>query len=398
MIANFSIRVLSRRRGIALVLVVLVMALAGVMAYAMLSAAAVQATSSANAVAAATARAQAESGIHLAMYYLLNPANAPASFSPPCTMPSVTFATTQPANTIPGNVSITVGSPTNNCYSVAATGSSGGNGAVTRTITAQICLGSEYFIQQAGAFNNGVTIGANATFTSTDPNVPALASNGTVTNNGHVNGNIDAAQVNGNGTQSNGTVNSAPPAPAPYAGTVTDYTQAYVYQGKQCYPVVVGPTISTPASYGPTSSNPLGIYYSTGNLTVSNSLTINGTLIVPGSLVNSNSITITPVALQLSANYPALVVNSKLTMSGHTSSLNATGVVYVGTQIAGSGTNASTDIAINGALLVAGTGFSNYSGQVSVTYNAAYTNIPNFVNAGDTQQRTPLVKIISWSE
>ena len=70
----------SRRRGIALVLVVLVMALATILAYSLLSGSALQATAGGNAIAAATARAQAESGIHLAMYYILNPANAPATF------------------------------------------------------------------------------------------------------------------------------------------------------------------------------------------------------------------------------------------------------------------------------------------------------------------------------
>jgi hypothetical protein len=122
-------------------------------------------------------------------------------------------------------------------------------------------------------------------------------------------------------------------------------------------------------------------------------------LIVTGSLTNASSISITPVAVQLSTSYPALVVNQKITMSGHGSLLNATGVVYVGTGITGSGTNNTTGITVNGALLVTSGGINSlYTGQLSVTYNAAYTNIPNFVNSSDAQQRTPLVKIISWSE
>ena len=162
---QFPSRIRSRRRGIALVLVVFVMALAAILGYAMLSASALQATAGSNAVAAATARAQAESGIHLAMYYLLNPNNAPSV--PPCTWSNVTFATTQPAATIPGSVTIQVGSPSNGCYQVIATGSSGssiGGGAVTRTITAEICVGGSYVIQQAGAFNSTVILGTQTTF------------------------------------------------------------------------------------------------------------------------------------------------------------------------------------------------------------------------------------------
>ena len=68
------------------------------------------------------------------MYYLLK--NQPATG---VSWPNVTFATVSPAATIPGNVSIQIGSPTNGCYPVTATGSSGsstGGGVVTRTITA----------------------------------------------------------------------------------------------------------------------------------------------------------------------------------------------------------------------------------------------------------------------
>ena len=53
-----------------------------------------------------------------------------------------------------------------------------------------------------------------------------------------------------------------------------------VYQGTQYSPGVISSPVSTAASYGPTPSNPLGIYYNTGSLTVSKALSINGTLIV----------------------------------------------------------------------------------------------------------------------
>ena len=149
----------------------LVMALAGILAYAMLSASAVQATAGANATAAATARAQAESGIHLAMYYLLNPGNAPASFIPGGAPVTVQFATTQPAVTIPGSVTIQVGALSNHCCSVVSTGSSDSSAGVkpvTRTITAEIQVGTPLVINQAGAFNTAITVGANATFSSSN--------------------------------------------------------------------------------------------------------------------------------------------------------------------------------------------------------------------------------------
>jgi Tfp pilus assembly protein PilX/cytoskeletal protein CcmA (bactofilin family) len=403
--AQFPTRFRSRHRGIALVLVVCVMALAAILGYAMLSASALQATASGNAVAAAVARAQAESGIHLAMYYLLNPANAPSA--PPCTWSNVTFATASPAQTIPGSVTIQVGSPTNNCYTVVATGSSGsstGGGAVTRTITAKICVGGNYQIQQAGAFNAGVTLTAQSSFIN--PHALAVASNSAITNNGTINGNIIAPSTpTGTGTQINGSVTISPStvAPAPTSpGNVYDYTQPYVYQGVTCYPTLIGPTISATTSYSPSSypNNPLGIFYSSGNLAVNQQLTINGTLIVQGNLTNSSKIYITPVASTMVTNLPALVVNQKLTISGAARVLSATGVVYVGTQIAGSGTTTTSNMTINGALLDSGTvPITGYSGALSVTYNSAYTNIPGFVSATtDAAQTTQWVKIISWSE
>jgi Tfp pilus assembly protein PilX len=398
---QFPTRIRSRRRGIALVLVVFVMALAAILGYAMLTASAVQATAGGNAIAAAVARAQAESGIHLAMYYLLNPGNAPSA--PPCTWSNVTFATVHPAATIPGSVTIQVGSPSNGCYQVISTGSSGsstGGGAVTRTITAEICVGGSYQIEQGGAFNSSMTIGLTSSFTSANPNAPALAvaSGFSVTNNGQINGSVTGSLIPGSGSQINGTVSAAPtvqPAPANSA-YVFDYTQPYVYQGVTCYPTqITGSTLSTSPTSSPTT-NPLGIYYCTGSLTVSGQVTISGTLVVGGTLTNTGKLYITPVVSTLSTNMPALVVKQKLTMSGASRVLNATGVVYVGLGITGAGSTSTSNMTVDGALLDNG-GVATYSGALAVTYNSAYTDIPSFVSTG-SGQTTPWVKIISWSE
>jgi len=387
-----------RRKGIALVLVVLVMAVATILAYAMLSGSAVQATAAGNAVAAATARAQAESGIHLAMFYILNPTDAPANFFNNTTS-NITFATTSPAATIPGSVTIVMGAPTNSCYPVTATGSSGssmGGGAVTRTITAEICAGSTYQINQAAAFNTAVTLGAADTFSSANSTSPALVSTGSVLGSGVVSGNIEASSVSLGTVQTNGSVSGAPTMPSsPNTGTVANFAAPYVYQGVQYNATQLGATVSSAVSYGPTPSNPLGIYYTTGPLTVSKALTINGTLVVPGTLMSVNAaVNVTPVATTLTTNYPAIVVGSKLTLDGSAASVNATGVVYVASGITGLSSTSATNVTVNGALMVTGGGITNYSGKMSVTYNPAYTNIPNFASSNTT----PCVKIISWSE
>jgi hypothetical protein len=373
------------------------MALATILAYAMLSGSAVQATAAGNAVAAATARAQAESGIHLAMFYILNPSDAPATFFNGTTS-NITFATTSPAVTIPGSVTIVMGAPTNGCYPVTAIGSSGasvGGGAVTRTITAEICSGSTYQINQAGAFNTNVALSATEKFTSANASSPALVTTGSVTGSGVVSGNIEASSVSVGTSQTNGSVSGAPlTPPSPNAGTVTNFSSSYVYQGVQYNATQLGATVNSPVGYGPTPSNPLGIYYTTGALTVNKALSVNGTLVVGGTLTVTSTVNVTPVTTTLTTNYPAIVVGSKLTMELSTSSLTATGVVYVGTGITGVGTTGTTNISVNGALMVTSGGISTYSGKMAVTYNPAYTNIPNFASSNTS----PCVKIISWSE
>ena len=226
----------------------------------------------------------------------------------------------------------------------------------------------------------------------------AIASGNSVTNDGAISGNVSGTLIPGSGAQTNGTVNSAPTvAPAPAGSAyVYDYSQPYIYQGITCYPTQIsGSTLSASPSSSPTT-NPLGIYYCTGSLTVSGQVNIAGTLVVEGSLTNTGKIYITPATSTLSTNMPALVVDQKLITSGGARVLNATGVVYVGTAIRAIGSTTTSNITINGALLDSG-GITSYSGALSVTYNSAYTDIPSFVSIG-SGQTTPWVKIISWSE
>ena len=135
-----------------------------------------------------------------------------------------------------------------------------------------------------------------------------MASSGTITNNGQISGNIIAGSFVGNGTQTNGTVTISPsvPAPAPTSfADVYDYTQPYVYQGVTCYPTqITASTLGASPSSSPTT-NPLGIYYVNGALTVSGSVSIVGTLIVEGTLTNSGNLNITPALSTLSTNMPA---------------------------------------------------------------------------------------------
>jgi len=91
------------------------------------------------------------------------------------------------------------------------------------------------------------------------------------------------------------------------------------------------------------------------------------------------------------------VVNNELSMSGHSASLNATGVTYIANGIYGVATSSATNVTINGALLITKNAInSTYAGTLSVTYNPTYTNIPSF-DVNDWASNSS-VKIIAWSE
>ncbi len=389
-----------RRRGIALILVLLVMAVASILAFAMLSASALQATAGSNAVTAAAAQAQAESGIHLAAYYLTHPNTAIGSelaSQEAWASGPVSFLPSQPSTAMPGTVSVTVSYLGGNFYNVIAVGSvpSATDGQpITRTITAELEAISSYQITGAGAFNvaNSITIGQGVTITGS-PNALSTMGSVQITGTGQANGNVSASSVSGNVNGSTLPVPSA--APAPTSGTITDYSQPYYYQGMLYYP---GEVSGTGGTYGSQPSNPLGIYYYQGSLTVTGPMTVNGTLYVKGgSLIDKSTVTINPNASQLTYNLPALVVDQSLEMYGSGNTLTANGVVCTASGITNVLSSSSTTLTINGALLITNTNvtkaINNGSDQVNVTFNSGYTNVLNLVASGPAT-----IKIISWSE
>ena len=345
-----SNKTLTCRRGIALILVLLVMAVASILAFAMLSASALQAEAGSNAITAAAAQAQAESGIRLAAYYLTHPDTAPVSAGN-WTSAGISFVSTAPPITMPGSVTVTVSSTgSQNYYNVTAVGSvptSTDGQQITRQITAQLEVVPSYQITGAGASNvtPTLTIGSGVIF---DGSISTSASVN-ITGSGVVTGNVSASSFLGNAPE--GQELSAPSAPpAPTAGTVTDYSQPYYYQGTVYYPVNVGNTVTTSESLGPTPGNPLGIFYCSGNLTVSAALSVTGTLYVDGgTLIDQSSVTINPVSLaQLTYSLPALVVDKSLEMKGANRTFTANGVVCTNSGITNATPSNTTTVNITG--------------------------------------------------
>jgi Tfp pilus assembly protein PilX len=372
------LQTIARRRGIALILVLVVMAVAGILAFALLTAGALQAAAGSNGITAAEAQAQAESGIHLAAYYLTHPQTAPVSagsWGPT----AVTFTSTQPPTSLPGTATVTVAAVvgTTNYFNITSVGSvptATSGQQITRTITAELEVIPSYQITGAGESNAASLIVRSGVTITGD-----VAGSGTISTQG-------TGSISGNINQSL----ASPPAPT---GTITDYTQQYYYQGTLYTP---GPVSGTGGTYGPTASNPLGIYYYSGNITVTGPLVVTGTLYIKsGTLVDNKTITINPVSLaNMTYDMPALVVDQAIQMKAN-ATLTANGVVCTGLGITNSLANASTQVTITGALLITGNGggITNGSAHVNITYNAAYTNVLDLV-----ANSPPAVKVISWSE
>jgi hypothetical protein len=391
------------RRGLALVLVVCVMALASILAYALLSGASLQATASDNSLAAAVAEGQAESGIHLAMYYLMNPSHAPTltnGYWPGAS--GITFSTTAtPAAQMPGNVTVTVTNPSTDLYDIASIGSSQGasmgGGVMTRTITAQVQVATSYQIPQAATFNSTMTLSGNVSITGS-PTAIASAQKVTLSTGSTVTGNVEASLLSQSGGIINGNylgpdTNSTP---APSAANL-NYYLTYTYQGQTYSATQLGSATLTSGNMPAANpaTNPLNVYYYTGgDLTLTGPINLAGTLVVQGGnlILQGNGNTITA-----QSGMPALITDKAIKVKGTNNSLTINGVAYAASGIANvGGANTGSTLTINGAILVSsGTTLTSNGTAVSITYNSALASAPTITTANQTPTS---VKLVSWSE
>jgi hypothetical protein len=376
--------------------VITVMSVATILAWAILSGSAIQSQISTNGINAAVADAQAESGVHLAMYYLLNPQYSPVNLqsATPVTLGSgITFAsTTQPANPIPGNCSVTVQQTGTNQYYVTSTGSSAGSGfgggAITRAVGAQVQVNTAYLIQQATTFNCAVTITGGFTVKGS-PDAIRSSQAVTISAGNTVTGNIRA--LSESGSFSGGSLLPAPASPpAPTSADLHDYSQPYSYQGVTYTPVKLGSATISGSTLGPTAGNPLGIFWYNGDVFLAGGETINGTLAVKNGnlwLSGANN-TVNPQSLM-----PAVVIDKQLETTLTNTGLTANGVVYAGTGLKAIGGSPNVTLTINGSLLINTGGITNWKGTTKITYVANNCNVPTLSSANQTAVG---VQIAAW--
>ena len=317
-----------------MILVLMAVALASILSFALLSGAMLQTRTRANACRAGNADYLAESGINLAMYYLQHPELAPALNA------SGYWAGASGIAIGAGTVSVTVTRDATDkwTYEVSSTGTVGQSGdtQMSRTTSARLYARNEYKVKYAAAFNTSSTI-YGLTAVSGDVICP-----GTLTISGVGGASVSgvaycAALGGGSATPAGGVRTIASTVVgAPTNSDVNQY-QTYV-SGTTTYNAATLSTGSLNGTSGTTpltssSSNPAGIWFNSGNLTLGDYVTINGTLVVTGNLVvNGKGIVITP-----SSGYPALVVLGNLQVNQPRKNMTLNGICYVGGQLKSSG-------------------------------------------------------------
>ncbi|CAN5401287.1 hypothetical protein BH10PLA1_BH10PLA1_02630 [soil metagenome] len=382
-------------RGIAIVIVLVLVALATVMAAALLSSQSIMAQASDNGSRAAQADALADSGIALASYYLQNPTAAPvlnaSGFYPGQAGVSLGSA-------IDGTVDIVVSQVNNSTYSIATTSHYGTTTAtpLTRSLAATAAVQYSYVPTDASSVNGSFNVSANTIINGN------LTATGTVTLalGSKVNGTITAPSVVGSLLNLIGSIvtTSTCCGTKPAATTAKDYT-TYTYNGKtySAQPVQLGASVSV---LGPTSNNPLGVYYGTSDVSITHPLTINGTLLVPNGklLVSSTSTTADSLTINAAVGMPGLIVKNDIRFNGTKgTTLTVNGLSWIGGVITNNGTTSNNKIAMNGAAQFAGSSAvsSSYVGTVAITYDKTKATVAGFIPGQGTAATG--VKLTSFS-
>jgi len=369
-------------------MVVSVIGFTTILGIAMLSTASLQAQATVNSTRVALADGVAESGFNLATYYLENRSAAPAALK------TVIYegGTWNNANiTMPspgeGRIDLTIARVvgSSSLFDITSIGyaAPGLSTSPKRTLAARVQVQmSDYTVSNAGVFNAGVIVPSRTYISG------GVEARGAVTMSG-----VGATR----GTVS-GTITTVATAPAPVPAEIQTYAGDVYWHGSppRQYAVSLINTSTLPLGvYGPTTTNPLGIYRYTGSSTSTFTLggltSINGTLIVPGRLYVSGLLNF----ITAPAGYPGLIVGSNIHMNQANKALTVNGLVYTGTGITAPAGSAGSVLTVNGAILMPVPSFGTGTRTVNINFDASRTSLTEFA----PRLQTPTgVKILSWDE
>lgn len=387
-----------RRRGIALILVLAALAAAAVMGAAMLSSSSLQATVSSNSGNIAAAESLADSGVNYAVYKLQSMTEEEA-------MEGEFWAGARDISLGDGvqgtfDVTVTRPNPALHQYLIESTGRiESESGEITRKVRAATELQMTFKATNAAAFNGGATIPLNTTI------IGPVKSSGNITllNVSNVQGVVRAAGFLLPFPTLYELLDSSPPPSVPT--TYRDYL-TYEHDG-QTYnaELISSPTLSN-VTYNPNAvTNPAGIFYALGAITLQSNVTINGTLYVKRvssastSTVGRLTLDGANVVIRAQDGYPALIVDEKIRLLNNTRSTSVYGLVWAGDGIIkGSLLQSTHSLKVFGGMMFAGTGApidSLFTGTIRLEYKPEYLNVPDFSTLNTTPES---VKILSWEQ
>jgi len=369
-------------------LVVAVIGFSAVLGIAMLSTSAVQAQVTLNSARVAVAEGVAESGLNLAMYYLQNRSAAPSALQT-VLLQGGTWQDSNLAMSSPGegtiSLSITRVTGSSTLFDVSSIGyaSPGTVTSPSRTLSARVQVTlSPYALTQAGLFNGALTVPSRTTITGDIQLTGALTRGGGGATRGAVTG--------------TSTVVSTSPSPLPTE--IQKYADDVYWYGsppKQYSVTLINSATLPLGTYGPTTSNPLGVYRYTGSslstFTMSSLTTVNGTLIVPGRL----AITGTSNTVNAPSGYPGLIVGKDIYFGGTVRSLTVNGLVYSGTGVNAAASSLGSTFTVNGAILMPTPNFGSGTRTVNINFDSTRLSLVDFA----PRLQTPTaVRLIDWSE
>jgi hypothetical protein len=370
-------------RGIALMIVLVVVAVATVLAFALISSQSTLAQASNNGVKALQADALAESGVQLATYYLQYPEEAPvlnaSGYYPGQTGVSL-------GSDVQGTVDITVTQVSSGTYDIACTANSGPGSSLSRTVAARASVSYGYVPTEAIQINGPMNLYGNTTVSG------SIRASGTVNvaSGARVTGTILALNILGTLQDVGGILITPTDAAFPVPATIPNY-MTYKYNGQTYSARPLGVDVT---SAGPTSDNPLGVYYTVGDQILDKNLNLTGTLITGGKL----TIKTTTVNIDAMQGMPALIANSDILFSGSSRNLHVTGLSWINGTVTKAGLLGSgNNIKFDGAVQFAKTGAisSLFSGNVTISYSPQKAVVPDFVAGANNTPYT--IKLTSFN-
>ena len=390
-----------RRSGVVLLLVVSLLAVAGILAYALLASSSIEAEAAGHVRAALVADSMAESGINLALHYLLHPEDSPVA------MVKGAFGDWHyPGQSNVGidgdSFSVTVTNMAIATYQIDAIGTA--RDADGNTCTRKL---------RVRAVGVGQWTARGAVLQSADLSLdPDVVIEGNLVTNGQFNpvaGTVTGMKLAANYGAYTADPTWGPPPALPelvvpafssldLVRAVTERSGYYAYNDSRCkVDYITSSVLSSPPVA--TAENPgrVFVYMGVTPLTLSGAgaRTFQGTLVVANtSLIVQQNWTISP-----EAGMPALLVKGTTAISGTSGTLTINGIYYNGGGFTTSTTTHAAPLTVNGVMLCPVISLhtlgSTIGGPLKFTFDAARATAPRLTGQGVRYAR---LQIEDWEQ